>query len=394
MTQPIHTYILEQRQGRLIPRRVILFPLRSALAVLSILLCAALLLTSLSQQLCRLFSPETLHSLALSPFLVTEGDPAAVSQDNPAVLSPSTPQQPLPILPPSKPSPSSSKPAEEIDPSSPDKVTPSDQLPILTADLSGSVLSLSNSTSYTPDLKALLAKQLPIPPVSPAFIAQTDGALTVSATAFEPVVLILHTHGTEAYSTGDFYQSGDPFRSEDPTENMVAVGKVMTETLLSRGIPTVHCTVLHDQDSYSAAYSNAAATIRSYLEKYPSIRYVFDVHRDSVIRADGTAIRPVTVLEGKAVAQVMSVVGTDEGGANHPLWRDHLSLALKLQAGLAEYQLSRPVNLRKASFNQQYAPGALLLEIGSCANTLEEAKRAGEYTAAALADIILGEESG
>ena len=46
------------------------------------------------------------------------------------------------------------------------------------------------------------------------------------------------------------------------------------------------------------------------------------------------------------------------------------------------------VNLRGAGFNQQYASGSLILEIGSCGNTLTEAKRSAVWAAAAIADTV------
>jgi len=86
-------------------------------------------------------------------------------------------------------------------------------------------------------------------------------------------------------------------------------------------------------------------------------------------------------------------VGTDHSGASHPGWQDNLSIALKLNELLREVSdtLMRPINLRGASFNQQYSPGFLLLEAGSCGNTLDEAKRSGIHFADALAKLIKNE---
>ena len=91
----------------------------------------------------------------------------------------------------------------------------------------------------------------------------------------------------------------------------------------------------------------------------------------------------------------MTVVGTDELGANHPNWTQNLNLAVKLQYLLnSDYKdFARPINLRGAGFNEQYPSGSLILEIGSCTNTLSEAKTAGKLTADCLAKIILGQFS-
>ena len=130
-----------------------------------------------------------------------------------------------------------------------------------------------------------------------------------------------------------------------------------------------------------------------WLEKYPSIRYVFDLHRDSVFTADGENQKPVAEIGGETAAQIMLVVGTDQGGADHAGWRQNLTVAVAYQQLLnADYPtLARPICLRTASFNQQCLPGMLLLEIGACGNTLTEAKRAARL--AALSFISLYDSS-
>ena len=79
----------------------------------------------------------------------------------------------------------------------------------------------------------------------------------------------------------------------------------------------------------------------------------------------------------------MLVVGTDDAGATHPNWKTNLTFAamLQKQANDTFPHLMRPVNLRQASFNQQLASGSFLLEVGSCANTVDEAQEAAKLFA-------------
>ena len=83
-------------------------------------------------------------------------------------------------------------------------------------------------------------------------------------------------------------------------------------------------------------------------------------------------------------------VGTDGNGTDFPGWRSNLSLALRLRERLNQGGacLGRPVSLRNSSYNQEVAPAALLLEIGSGGNTVREAIRAAELTGAELAILI------
>ncbi len=241
-----------------------------------------------------------------------------------------------------------------------------------------------NSTSYTPSVTQLL-QQGKLPTL------ENLGASVLPADA--PVVLIVHTHGTEGYSPeGAVAYDGvsELARSSDITENVVAVGAVMAETLNSLGIKTLHCQVMHDKESYRDSYSRSAATIKQYLAQYPSIKYVIDLHRDSVTNAAGDLLRPVTVVDGRAVAQVMCVVGSDESGADYPGWQENLAFALKFRRELnGKYgNISRPVCLRPSAYNQQYAPVSLLLEVGCSGNYLSEAKEAARLCALTLADMI------
>ena len=51
-------------------------------------------------------------------------------------------------------------------------------------------------------------------------------------------------------------------------------------------------------------------------------------------------------------------------------------------------KLSRSLYLRTSRFNQEFLPGAMLLEVGSCANTLEEAENAAKYAAHAFSEML------
>jgi stage II sporulation protein P len=147
---------------------------------------------------------------------------------------------------------------------------------------------------------------------------------------------------------------------------------------------------MHDSTQYKDSYANAAETIKKYLEKYPSIELVIDVHRDAVIKSSGEVVKAVTEVDGKAAAQVMCVVGTDFGGEECPRWEDNLSLALKLRSALNDsYEnICRPVTLKSSTYNQEFSKYSILLEIGTSGNSLEEAKISAELVAQAISDLL------
>ena len=237
-----------------------------------------------------------------------------------------------------------------------------------------------NSTGLTPNTDKLLSASLSLPSPKPNSSA--------------PLVLIVHTHGTESYSEDgaiSYLDDGSELaRSENVEKNVVAVGKVLADTLIANGIPTVQCTIMHDKLQYKDSYVRSEETIKEYLEKYPSIKLVIDLHRDSVVKSTGELVRPVALADSEPTAQVMCVVGSSWGEESCPNWENNLALALKLRNALnSKYDnLCRPPYLRPSTYNQELAPYSLLLEIGASGNSLEEAKRAVRLVGKELSALL------
>ena len=192
-----------------------------------------------------------------------------------------------------------------------------------------------------------------------------------------PQILIVHSHGSEAYSQydGDTYEESDPYRTTDCTHNVVKVGEEMATVFRAHGFQVIHDTTLFDYPSYNEAYDRSKAAVQQWLEKYPTIQVVLDVHRDALEGSNGEIYKMVSTEAGKKVAQVMLVVGSSGGGADFPRWKDNLAFAVLLQRSLVRgYEsLARPIVLRNSRYNQQLLPGSVLVEVGGHGNTLEEA---------------------
>ena len=209
-----------------------------------------------------------------------------------------------------------------------------------------------------------------------------------------PQVLIVHTHTTECYMAYDngTYTAADPTRTTDPAKNMIAVGTRVAEKLKAAGIAVLHDTAIHDQP-YSTAYSHSKAAVEQYLKKYPSIRVVLDLHRDAIYQNETTHIKPTVTVNGKKAAQMMIIVGMKNTTAvPNKHTADNLSFGAHLQQALHQTYagLVRPMLLADARYNQHLTNGALLIEMGSDANTLEEACYSGELLGTVLADVLEG----
>ena len=212
-----------------------------------------------------------------------------------------------------------------------------------------------------------------------------------------PQVLIVHTHGCEAYTMpeGEEYVESDDHRTLDERYNAVRVGDEIARELEAAGIGVVHDRTLHDYPSYSGAYDRSLATVENWREKYPSITYVFDVHRDALEGADGEQYKLLCAEEPNA-AQLEFVIGSDGGGAEHPLWRENLKLACAVQSTLLDDYptLMRPVIVRNSRYNQHLSTGSLLVEVGAAGNSLEEALGAARLFARGFAKTVKTETAG
>ena len=207
-----------------------------------------------------------------------------------------------------------------------------------------------------------------------------------------PTVLIVHTHTTESYTPdGDnMYFINDNSRSTDEGKNMIAIGDTISSILTKEGISVIHDKTFHDYPAYSGAYGRSLKTIEKNIKAYPDIDIVLDVHRDAVISTEGTATKMVCDIADKKTAQIMLVVGTDGGGLKHPDWRKNLAFAANIQnqADTVYPGLMRPLNLRDERFNQHLTPNSIIVEVGTNANTMTEAKLGAEYVAKCLVNVI------
>ncbi len=234
-------------------------------------------------------------------------------------------------------------------------------------------VSVYNRTDYTVDLAPLLD--------SAPRLTKGEG----------PQILIYHSHATEAYHPdgNDVYEPSGDHRTLDTNFNMVRVGEEMKEVFEAAGFQVIHDETLYDYPNYNNSYSRSAEGVSKWLEQYPTLTLILDVHRDALAATDGT-IYKTAVGTVDNCAQVMMVMGTDDSGAAHPNWKVNLSLALAVQKRLTDKwaTLARPIVLRPTRFNQQLSTGMLLVEVGTHGNTLQEALTAARLYARTVVELF------
>lgn len=216
--------------------------------------------------------------------------------------------------------------------------------------------------------------------------------LELSIDRSKPAILIFHSHTSEGYELieRDWYAEGSTSRSNDENLNVVRVGTEIENYLTEKGYTVIHDKIIHDDD-YTGSYPHSRKTLEEILAENPQIQIVLDIHRDSITLDDGTKMKPIAEIGGRKAAQLMIITGAEEGKVkDFPDWEYNLRFALRLQKRCEDMfpGLMRPVLFSQRKYNMDITHFSLLIEMGSEANTLEEACYSGRLLACALASLM------
>ncbi|QGU00004.1 Stage II sporulation protein P [Candidatus Syntrophocurvum alkaliphilum] len=189
------------------------------------------------------------------------------------------------------------------------------------------------------------------------------------------------THSAETYvrESGTARVDGERGFVNNVAENMAV-------KLKEYGINAVFDDTIHDYPQYSRSYTNSRETVTQFLSNHDNVIAVFDVHRDSI---PGLNTATTVEFDGRKSAQILIIVGTDER-TPHPNWRRNLQFAQKLyHKGQEMYpDLIKGITTKPGTYNQEYHPRALLLEMGTEYNSYDEADYAGELFTEVLVEVL------
>lgn len=197
----------------------------------------------------------------------------------------------------------------------------------------------------------------------------------------DPQVIIYHTHSTESYMP---YKESNYHRTVE--EGTVRdVGNVLETELKKRGINVIHDKTVHDRPSYTASYGRSRNTVQSLMKKYPTAKYIIDLHRDAA---------PASSTEGKKlkigdteVAKFSLVVG--RGNQNYTELYAFAKKVSQTAEGLHK-GFGGPIIEKEYRFNEFVSNQAILLEIGNNKNTIDEARACAKNFAEVMAKIVQG----
>lgn len=202
----------------------------------------------------------------------------------------------------------------------------------------------------------------------------------------QPQILIYHTHGTESYqpaSEGNYHTLRKEY-------SVIEIGEIITKELESQGYSVIHDTTYHDYPSFNGSYSRSLSTAKEILKKYPSIKVVLDVHRDGYDISDSNRENLLrnnrTVINNETTTKFQLVIGPENSN------RNELETFGKLIKAVSDYKypgFSKPILVKPyGKYNQYLVDHYALLEVGSNANTIEEAKKAAKYLGDVLGEAI------
>lgn len=217
----------------------------------------------------------------------------------------------------------------------------------------------------------------------------TEEMLNPDITLDNKNILLFHTHSCESYTASEKYQytpTGN-FRTTDLNFTVTRVGAELETQLKQYGYSVYHDSSYHDYPAYNGSYTRSLQTVENILKTYPS-DIIMDVHRDAIGSREDYA--PTVKIGEDYAAQIMFVIGTNDGGLNHPNWNQNLKFAIKVQQKAEEMYpgLFKPIMLTTSRYNQHTGRYASIIEVGATGNTLDQCLMSMKYLAKVMDEVL------
>ncbi len=202
-----------------------------------------------------------------------------------------------------------------------------------------------------------------------------------------PIIYIYNTHQLETYSNSGL-------ESYNITPNIMMTSYLLSEKLNKLGISTIvedtnisefiKISNLKDKEPYSVT----RIFIKGAKEKYPSLKYFIDIHRDSVSKDISTC-----TIGNKNYARILFVVGTTNPNysVNEKLARQIDDISDKLYPCMSRGIYKRETKGWSDAYNQDINPGGMLIEVGAKENTIDEVLNTVDALSVVLSNYIRGE---
>lgn len=184
----------------------------------------------------------------------------------------------------------------------------------------------------------------------------------------KPIIYLYNTHQLENYNNKNL-------SIYNITPNVLMASYILKEKLNKNGISTiVEDTNLSEflnlnHWNYASSYKATRMLLLEKMNKYDSLKYFIDIHRDSVNRNSTTV-----TINNKNYAKILFVIGLE-----HKNYEYNLEVTNKLNDLIKETYPSLTKGIYKKSgkgvdgiYNQDVDKNCILIEIGGVDNTIEE----------------------
>ncbi len=204
-----------------------------------------------------------------------------------------------------------------------------------------------------------------------------------------PIVYIYNSHQLENYNSSNLDIYGI-------TPNVLMASYLLKEKLNSKGVSTI----VEDSNlteflaingwNHASSYKASRIFILDKKNKYSSLRYFIDIHRDSVGKSSTT-----TSIDGKDYAKVLFVVGLEHDNykANLKTAEDINDLVNKYYPSLSKGILKKEGAGVDGIYNQDISPNSILIEVGGVDNNIDEVLNTVEAISNVIFYYIKGEKS-
>ena len=194
-------------------------------------------------------------------------------------------------------------------------------------------------------------------------------------------IVLYHTHGTEAY----FQNKASSYRTRDEDYNVTGIGSRIAANLVNYGLNVNHLKDYNDYPSYNSSYGNSNNAVKQQLSNTKK-NLIIDLHRDGADENSSYEkfLSEVSTIQinDKTAATFTLVIGDKNGNLAElkKIAQTVYDTSNEMYPGLCREVLIRT----GAYFNQYLSDYAILVEIGSTVNKLEEI----QYSADLVSEIL------
>ena len=209
-------------------------------------------------------------------------------------------------------------------------------------------------------------------------VVKTEDEIKVSEKEYNPIVYLYNTHETERYSDYSVY---DATYLLNNYLNELSIDSYYEEKSVSAFLQTNNL-------KYYKSYSVSKEYLKAAKEKYNSLLYYFDIHRDSVSKEKSTL-----AYNDKSYAKIMFIVGKENSN-----YMENLNNANKLNDIIKSKipNISRGIMQKEGNdvdgvYNQDFSSNLFLIELGAVYNTKDEVINTLEILKESIIEYIKGD---